>query len=197
MKKQLLGVLLVVSALIYFAHMGKLKLPHSLKFPSAAASASGYVNPTDCRSPWRIDQGVDYNGPCNLYAMGSGTIVNLYDSGWPGGGYIKLLLDSGAYKGRYVYYAEQIVPVVGLGHVKTGQLIARCDPVKACMEVGWAETSGDNTMAYQLGQSAPGLAHGDPGFYPTACGVNFSNLIKSLGGTPGLMENSPVQGSSC
>ena len=194
------GAVLIVLLLVVY-HF----LPTGLPLAKAKGKAvhsdrviAGYVNPLGPGlTPYRIDQGVDYNGPGDLYAIGSGNIVNLYDSGWPGGTYIKLHLDAGRYKGRYVYYAEDVKPLVGLGHVHAGQLIARCPAVKYCLEIGWAETSGHNTMAYILGQSQAGLRAGDPGAYPTACGVQFSQFIQSLGGTPGLMLSRPVQGSSC
>ena len=40
--------------------------------------------------PSRIDMGVDYTGSFPLYALGSGTITNVYNSGWPGGKFIGL-----------------------------------------------------------------------------------------------------------
>lgn len=194
------GVVLIfifAVAAYYFLGSG---LPLARGKTAKATTVAGYVNPLGAGlTPYRIDQGVDYNGPGDLYAIGSGTVVNLYDAGWPGGTYIKLLLDGGRYKGRYVYYAEYPKPLTGLGHVNAGQLIARCPAVKACLEIGWADprSISHNTLAYLLGQSRAGLAAGDPGFYPTACGVQFSQFIQSLGGTPGLMMSSPVQGSSC
>jgi hypothetical protein len=49
-------------------------------------------------------------------------------------------------------------------------------------------------MAAASGQDKAGLAQGDPGYYPTAYGVNFSNLIRSLGGPAGIVSG-PVQGT--
>jgi hypothetical protein len=168
-------------------HLPRLKL---------GGSAKGYANPIGkSLIPWRIDQGVDYSGPGSLYAVGSGTIVNLYDSGWPGGTFLELHLDGGRYKGRYVYYAEAVIPLVGLGHVSKGQLIARLPACTHCLEIGWAH--GHESLARALGQASAGDAEGDAGRYPTACGMRFSGLIKSLGGKPGLVLSGPVQGNSC
>ena len=151
-------------------------------------------------TPWRVDQGVDYNGTGsrNLYALGAGVITDATtSSGWPGGGFLKLHLTSGPYKGRWVYYAEQLSPVVWSGHVKAGQLIAKCRAVPYCVEMGWGNSFNDNTRADFLGQSQAGLAAGDPGAYPTACGVSFNNILKSLGAPSGLFQSGPVQGSGC
>lgn len=197
MKKILILVILAVG--VWYL-TGQLKHAVAPAGPGGVAvSPAGYADPIGKgMTPWRVDQGVDYNGPGPLYAMGSGTILTLYDSGWPGGTFIKLHLDSGRYKGRYVYYAEQVDPKVSLGqHVHSGQLIAECRPVKYCLEIGWGHASGDNTMAYSLGQSQAGIAAGDPGHYQTACGVQFSALLVSLGAPAGIMQSPPTQGSSC
>lgn len=182
--------------------LAKVHLPHlpAIHLPGST-SLKGYANPIGAgMTPWRVDQGVDYNGTGSrkLYALGSGTItLATTGSGWPGGGFVKLHLDSGRYKGRYVYYAEQINPVVWHGHVHAGQLIAKCRPVKWCVEVGWANPSTDNAMSSVNGQSAAGIAAGDPGAYPTGCGMAFDNLLKSLGAPGGQIVSGPVQGGSC
>ena len=68
----------------------------------------------------RVDMGVDYTGHGSLYAMGSGTIVNVKNAGWPGGTFIGLHLDTG----QYMYYAENIIPHVSTGQrVQTGDLV--------------------------------------------------------------------------
>src|SRR5215831_10994669 len=64
--------------------------------------------------------GVDYGGSGPLYALGSGVITSTRNSGWPGGAFIGLHLDSG----QYVYYAEDITPHVHVGQrVSAGQLV--------------------------------------------------------------------------
>jgi hypothetical protein len=129
-----------------------------------------------------------------LYAIGSGTITNVYNTGWPGGKFIALKLSEGQYAGKYVYYAENINPKVKVGQqVKAGQLIGTAVGTYPYVEIGWAASPGSGgTMAAQAGEQAKG---GDPGKYSTAYGVSMSNLIASLGGTPGVMTPGGIQGS--
>jgi LysM repeat protein len=161
---------------------------------SAPAQAGGqHKNPIGPGlTPGRVDMGVDYGGAGPVYALGSGTITSLYNPGWPGGGFIGLQLSDGS--GRYVYYAEDISPAVQVGQTVTaGQLIGHA--TGGGIEVGWAAPPGTGqTMAAATGQDTAGLAQGDPGYYPTAYGVNFSNLIRSLGGPAGIVSG-PVQGT--
>ena len=68
--------------------------------------------------------GVDCGGAGPVYALGNGKITSVYNSGWPGGGFIGLQLSDGS--GRYVYYAEDISPAVQVGQtVHIGQVIGR------------------------------------------------------------------------
>ena len=162
--------------------------------PSAASARTGgqYHNPIGPGlTPGRVDMGVDYSGAGPVYALGNGTITSTYNSGWPGGGFIGLQLSDGS--GRYVYYAENISPAVQVGQAVTaGQLIGHA--TGGGIEVGWAAPPGTGqTMAAATGQNQPGLAQGDPGYYPTGYGLNFSNLIRSLGGPAGDVGG-PVQG---
>lgn len=153
-----------------------------------------YVNPLGSGlKPARIDMGVDYTGSGPLYAIGSGTIKNVYNSGWPGGTFISLLLDSGPYAGKYVYYAENIAPKVSVGqHVQAGQLVGTARGSYPYVEVGWAASpGGGTTMAAQTGEQAKG---GDPGAFSTAYGVSMSNLIQSLGGPAGIQTPGGIRG---
>ena len=157
--------------------------------PSAASARTGgqYHNPIGPGlTPGRVDMGVDYSGAGPVYALGNGTITSTYNSGWPGGGFIGLQLSDGS--GRYVYYAENISPAVQVGQAVTaGQLIGHA--TGGGIEVGWAAPPGTGqTMAAATGQNQPGLAQGDPGYYPTGYGLNFSNLIRSLGGPAGVVS---------
>jgi len=135
----------------------------------------------------RVDMGVDYGGSGPLYALGSGVITSTRNSGWPGGAFIGLHLDSG----QYVYYAEDITPHVHVGQrVSAGQLVGTATGGPSGIEVGWAAAPGTGqTMAAQAGQAAAGS---DPGAHPTAFGVSFNNLIKSLGGPGGIVSGQPV-----
>jgi hypothetical protein len=157
-----------------------------------ATGGGQYVNPIGqgLRSA-RVDMGVDYTGHGSLYAMGSGTIVNVRNAGWPGGTFIGLHLDTG----QYMYYAENIISHVHIGQrVTAGQLVGTAVGTYPFVEIGWAAPPGTGqTMAAKTGQSSKGSAAGDPGKYPTGYGVSMSNLIKSLGGPPGIISG-PIQG---
>jgi hypothetical protein len=133
--------------------------------------------------------GVDYMGHGSLYAMGSGTIVNVRNAGWPGGAFIGLHLDSG----QYMYYAENIIPHVSIGQrVRAGELVGTAVGTSPFIEVGWAAPPGTGeTMAARSGQAASGT---DPGAHPTGYGVSMNNLIKSLGGPSGQVSGSITGG---
>lgn len=134
--------------------------------------------------------GVDYTGSGPLYAMGSGEIVNVYNSGWPGGKFIGLHLDSG----QYMYYAENLNPNVVKGQrVTKGQLVGTAVGTYPYVEVGWASPPGTGeTMAAASGQAAKG---GDPGQFTTGFGKDMSDLIKSLGGPAGIQTPGGIRGS--
>jgi hypothetical protein len=134
--------------------------------------------------------GVDYTGTFPMYAMGSGTITNVYNSGWPGGKFIGLHLDSG----QYMYYAENINPNVVAGQrVTKGQRVGNSINQDPFVEVGWAAPPGTGeTMAASTGQANKG---GDPGAFTTGYGLDMSKLIKSLGGPAGIQTPGGVRGS--
>lgn len=139
--------------------------------------------------------GVDYTGAYNLYAMGAGTITNLYNSGWPGGTFIGLKLDTG----QFMYYAENIAVASGLQvgqRVTAGQKLGTARNAYPYTEIGWAASPGTGeTMAAATGESAAGQAKGDPGLYSTAYGVSMSNTIASLGGPAGIQSPGGIQGT--
>lgn len=155
------------------------------------ANTLGWVNPIGpgLKSA-RIDMGVDYTGSGPLYAMGSGVITNVYNSGWPGGKFIGLKLDSG----QTMFYAENIKPQVQVGQrVTAGQKIGQAVGTYPFIEVGWATPSGTGqTAAAAAGQAS---TSGDPGRYSTAYGVNMSNIIKSLGGPGGILTPGGIKGT--
>jgi len=153
-----------------------------------------YVNPLGPGlTLGRTDMGVDYTGAGNLYAIGSGTIKNVYNSGWPGGTFISLLLDSGPYAGRYVYYAENIAPSVSVGqHVSAGQKVGYARGSYPYIELGWATGQGGQTLAaattgYKEGQVTP-------------AGTSFKNFLASLGsggqGTPATLDSATSSGTT-
>lgn len=156
---------------------------------------ANYVNPIGPGLiPDRIDMGVDYTGSGPLYALGAGLIVNVNNSGWPGGKFIGLKLDTG----QIAYYAENIIPHVSVGdRVIPGQLIGTAVGKFPYVEVGWAAPPGTGTtMAAVAGQAKLGQSQGDPGKYSTGYGVSMSNLIKSLGGPGGIITPGGVQGTA-
>lgn len=157
----------------------------------APASPSGYVNPlasTSILQVERIDQGVDYlcSGP--IAALGDGVITSLYNAGWPNGTFITYRLTDGPAAGDYVYVAEDVTPTVGVGQAVTaGQEIAQCFPGADGIETGWAAPGG-------LGEAYAGYAGQWNNSNSTAFGLNFSQLLASLG-APGGVLYGPVQGS--
>lgn len=134
-------------------------------------------------TPERVDMGVDYGGSGPLYAIGNGTIANLYNAGWPGGTFLTIHLDSG----QYVYYAEDVQPLVNKGQkVRAGQHIANATGGSSGIEIGFAAPPGTGeTAAAAAGQQSH---HGDPGAVSTAFGELMSNLIASLGGPAGKIQ---------
>jgi hypothetical protein len=161
--------------------------PTHTSAPTSTPVASGsYVNPLAHASltPERIDQGVDYSGSGTLTALGAGRVVATSGSGWPGD-FIEYRLTSGAYAGRYVYYAEHVAPVSGLRvgeSVQPGQAIAT---VSGGIEIGWGSGVGSQPLAQADGHWSSGS---DAGNYATPEGRSFSALVASLGGPPGKVE---------
>jgi hypothetical protein len=155
--------------------------------PSPAPVSSGtYVNPLAHASltPERIDQGVDYSGSGTLTALGAGRVVATSGSGWPGD-FIEYRLTSGAYAGRYIYYAESVAPVSGLSvgeSVRPGQAIAT---ISGGIEIGWGSGVGSQPLAQADGHWS---SRSDGANYATPEGRSFSALIASLGGPPGKIE---------
>ena len=143
----------------------------------------------------RIDMGVDFTGTFDLYALGPGTITCTQNGGWPGGTFICIKLDNPA--GRYIYYAENIQPLVQVGQkVTAGQKIGHAPGGSPWTEIGWAAPPGTgSTMAAQAGQASLGQSQGDPGKYSTGYGVSMNNLLKSLGAPSGSF-NGPQQGTA-
>ena len=132
---------------------------------SSTASAVSFSNPIgQGLIAGRIDMGVDFGGAGPLYALGPGTIVSVYNSGWPGGVFLVIQLDSG----QYVYYAEDVAAAVVAGQrVAAGELIGHATGGGDGIEIGWADGAAGGTMAMRHGQQSPSatLAPGPP---PTA-----------------------------
>jgi murein DD-endopeptidase MepM/ murein hydrolase activator NlpD len=147
-----------------------------------AVPLDGYINPLRAVSalvPERIDEGVDFTGSGPVYALGDAVITNAgYNGGWPGGGWITYQLTNGPDAGLMVYLAEDVTATVQVGqHVTPSTVIANMFQGGDGIETGWAEATGD-TAESQLPQ-AGGI--GGYGPYPTMVGLNFDQLLRSLG----------------
>ena len=146
----------------------------SLRSLSISAPAGGpYRNPLRDASltPGRIDQGVDFTGSGPLYALGSGRIVMVRNSGWPGGAFIAERLDDG----RYDYAAEDIAPSVQVGQRVTSS--TRIGTIRGSIEVGWAAPPP------HIGESLARLSGQWNSSQPaTADGISYRSLLKSLDG---------------
>ena len=139
-------------------------------------------------SPERIDQGVDYSGFGPVYAIGDGIVRNTAGPGWPGGTFIAYQLTDGPASGLYVYLAEDVEPNVQVGQtVSSGTVIGQMFEGPDGIETGWADGAAlPDTMARSLSQF--------DGSNSSAFGVNFSQLLQSLG-APGGVQNSAPSGS--
>ena len=156
-------------------------------------ASGGFVNPIGLNlTPERVDMGVDYGGQGPLFAIGSGTVTNIANSGWPGGMFLGLHLDQTPPGGvPWWYYAEDIVTGLGVGdRVTAGQGIAAATGGSDGIEVGFAAPGATGTtMAAATGQVVNGNVNN------TGWGEAASRLIASLGGHPGI-SSGPVQGGT-
>jgi murein DD-endopeptidase MepM/ murein hydrolase activator NlpD len=132
-------------------------------------SASGLTNPIGPGAHrGRIDEGVDFSGDFNLYAMGPGIITEVSGSGWPGGIFINLKMDNG----QDIYYAENITPMVHVGQkVQGGDLIGHAHNTFPFIEIGFG--TGANQTAAASSHYTEGQA--------TAEGQQMAALLTSLG----------------
>jgi hypothetical protein len=145
--------------------------------------APGYLNPLrDIPNLVleRIDQGVDFAGSGPVYALGDAVITSASgdSGGWPGGGWITYLLSDGPDAGLMVYVAEDITPAVQVGeHVTSSTVVGTMFDGSDGIETGWAQPSGVSAES-QL-PVAGGIGAFGP--FPTKVGLNFDELLQSLG----------------
>jgi hypothetical protein len=144
----------------------------------------GYENPLRAVTsllPQEVDQGVDYCASGPIYALGDGTVVNVYDNQWPSGVFISYRLSSGPAKGLYVYVAEDVTPTVGVGQLVTPEtVVGVIHDALTCVETGWADPPSYPERA---------AAHAEyNGENSTAYGLNFNSLLEALGSRPGLPQ---------
>jgi len=159
--------------------------------PDQAVAPSGYLNPLRAVTglvPERIDEGVDFSGSGPVYALGNAVITNAGENaGWPGGGWITYRLTDGPDAGLMVYLAEDVTPTVQPGQrVSASTVIANMFNWGDGIEIGWAQASG--VSAESELPEAGGI--GGAGPFPTRVGVNFDELLHSLGvpAAPNLTE---------
>jgi hypothetical protein len=142
-----------------------------------------YLNPlrgVSGLNPERIDMGVDFSGSGPIYPLGNAVITNATGTsgGWPGGGWITYRLTDGPDAGLMVFVAEDVRPTVQVGdRVSSSTVIAEMFPGGDGIETGWAQASGLSAES-QLPE-AGGI--GGYGPFPTRVGVNFDELLQSLG----------------
>ena len=162
---------------------------------------SGYQNPfrdINNLTPARIDQGVDYNGTGPVYAIGRATVIDVtLNSGWPGDGngsggtWISYQLSDGPAKGKFVFFAEDCVgppgdtgnlPIAVGQNIDSSTIICHMYNGQTAIEIGWAEPGHTQRALAHPYYSCNGMS--------TMLGQNFSDLLKSLGSTPGVIQTS-------
>lgn len=147
-----------------------------------------YANPVGSGlTQGRVDQGVDYSGSGPLYALGSGTIVNTTNSGWPNNTFVVLKLDQPVNGQQYIYYAEDLTPSVKVGQkVTAGQQIGQANGGGNGIELGYASSN--------LGQAAS--AGQFTGSNATPLGQDFLSFIENLGSAAGRGSGGSGTGTS-
>ena len=127
----------------------------------------------------RTDQGKDWGNSCPLYALGAGTITNVYSKpgGWPGGTFIVLQLSNPPdAQHTYAYYAEYITPEVTVGQTVTaGQQIGLATGGSSGIELGWAAPPPDTGESLNTYLNGPYAGSG-----PTPEGTNYANFINGI-----------------
>ena len=172
---------------------------HSQRRTAAPAPAPAvYLNPLRGISgliPERIDMGVDIGGSGPIYALGNAVITNAMgnSAGWPGGGWITYRLTDGPDSGLMVYVAEDVTPTVQVGrNVSSSTVIANMFAGGAGIETGWAQPSGDSAES-QLPAAASISGGGGP--FPTRIGLNFEELLQTLGVAAASNRTQPAYGT--
>ncbi|TAK89096.1 hypothetical protein EPO04_03275 [Patescibacteria group bacterium] len=159
---------------------------------TGGVGASGYKNPLrDIRglTRMRIDMGVDYGGSGPFYAIGNGKVVSATtSSGWPGGNWVSYQLTDGPAKDKYVYVAENCSIKVSVGdEVTSDTVLCELHDSYPYSETGWAVPPDQGTTAAAHNVYVEGDV--------TAYGVNFSDLMKSIGAPPGVGNRNAAVGS--
>lgn len=169
--------------------------------PGPAASTAVPIKAADAYSdpfrglsitPMRIDEGVDYRGSGPVYALGDG-VVESTTGPWPGGAFITYRLTNGPAAGRLVYLAENVTPDVKIGQAVTpATVVGTMHDSYPFVETGWAFDNYGDTMAAEAG-AWNSTADGES--LPSAYGINFNQLLVSLGAPSGEQMSSTVIGA--
>ena len=161
----------------------------------ATGSAGNYDDPLRAvtgLTAERVDEGVDYGGSGPVYALGDGVVTSIKGS-WPDGTFISYRLTDGPAAGRMVYVAENLTPSVSVGQTVTvDTVVGILHDAWPDMEIGWAADAYGDTMAAVSGQWT---SADDASSLPTAYGVNFNQLLVSLGDPSGILEHPTVTGT--
>jgi murein DD-endopeptidase MepM/ murein hydrolase activator NlpD len=148
-----------------------------------ATSGHPYLNPlrdVSALVPERVDMGVDFSGAGPVYAVGAGVVTEAEadNGGWPGGGWITYQLTDGPAVGEVVYFAEDVTPTVQVGQkVTPNTVIGHMFEGSFGIETGWAMP--DSASSESELPEAGGITGAGP--FPTAIGMNFELLLRSLG----------------
>lgn len=162
-----------------------------------ATSPPVYQNPLRSVSgllPERVDMGADFGGSGPVYALGNAVITTATGSsaGWPGGGWITYRLTDGPAAGLMVYVAEDVTPAVTVGqHVSSSTVIATMFDGGDGIETGWAQAS---TFSAESQLPEAGSIDGN-GPFPTAVGLNFEELLQTLGVPAGNNRDQSAYGA--
>jgi murein DD-endopeptidase MepM/ murein hydrolase activator NlpD len=174
---------------------GRAAQPRSHAQPQAT-DPPAYRNPLRDISgliPERIDMGADFGGSGPVYPLGDAVITNATadSAGWPGGGWITYQLTGGPAAGLMVFVAEDVTPAVQVGqHVSSSTVIASMFAGGDGIETGWAQPDGFSA------ESQLAVAGGISGYgpFPTLIGLNFEELLQSLGVPAGNNRSAPAYG---
>jgi hypothetical protein len=157
--------------------------PQIVSAAIAGAPGDSYRNPLRRVSglvPQRIDDGADFAGAGPVYALGDAVVTGATgnNAGWPGGGWITYRLTSGPARGLVVYVAEDITPAVAAGQrLSPATVIGTMYGGPDGIETGWAQPTSLSAES-ELPQ-AGGI--GGLGPFPTRIGLNFDELLQTLG----------------
>jgi hypothetical protein len=153
-----------------------------------------YLNPfrVVALTPMRIDEGVDYGGNGPVFALGDGVVLSTTGP-WPGGAFTTYRLTDGPAAGKLVYLAENVTPSVTVGQTVTpNTVIGQMHASYPYIETGWATDQYGDTMAAVNNQWT---AADDSASLPTAYGINFNQLLVSLGAPSGVFVHTAAVGA--